>query len=269
MHSDDRQKLLQQVQSHEPETRLLFSKVLDQASLCEKNHQQTFTGFMDPLSAHRFLSILQGAKGLSLSIIMDCYGGYEDAERLMLGFAPEYAHLAHEDFPMGIVEITYDSRFAKELTHRDILGAVLGLGIERSRVGDILMGESMAQVVASADMGAYIAATLEKAGRSKVSAQYKPLSALVYQKPAENERTVTVSSLRIDALLAHAFNLSRSKAVEWIDADKVLVNWQPVTNAARAVAAGDVITLRGKGRVRIAEIAGRSKKEKWIVKIFV
>ncbi len=263
MNALERENLLKIFNNDQPDEKLLFSKVLNQVSLCEKKHETSFTDFLDPYRANIYVSAIKTIKNLGLNIAV--FGGMQGSERLVIGFSPDYIELANDDFPIDVIKITYDTRFSSGPSHRDLLGSILGLGIQRSKIGDIIIEGSVSYVFVYNDISEYIITNLEKAGRTKMRAD-KYTGPIQIQDFNEKESVMTVSSLRIDTMISHIFKLSRSKAAEYIIAEKVFINWQPVLSLSKNVAVGDVITLRGQGRARIVDIPGRSKKDKIIVK---
>ena len=152
----DRQALLKSVP--EGEERLLFAKALDQAIFAMKRREPAFTDFMDRAKCARFRERLQGLRELEITL----FGGTEDCERQMMGFFTE--PLAAEKFPIKIVKIRRKSKkFGQtDLSHRDYLGSLLGLGIDRGKVGDILVAEDTAVCFVAEEISPYITAVLEQ-----------------------------------------------------------------------------------------------------------
>ena len=221
----DRQALLKSVP--EGEERLLFAKALDQAIFAMKRREPAFTDFMDRAKCARFRERLQGLRELEITL----FGGTEDCERQMMGFFTE--PLAAEKFPIKIVKIRRKSKkFGQtDLSHRDYLGSLLGLGIDRGKVGDILVAEETEQ------------------------AEDIP------QRQTEARR-LTVASMRLDAVASEAFHLARGKTQTLIHAEKAQVNWNIVTSTSHLLKEGDLVSLRGFGRFRVKEIGGRTKKDR-------
>jgi RNA-binding protein YlmH len=261
---DDRKNLLKQFEAREPEEKLLFSKVLNQASLCEKTHEPCFSDFLDPFRAAQYQKAFAAQGRLNLTV--KSFGGDAGAERQMLGFSPDYAAFEESDFPIAVIKIEYDARFSNKLSHRDFLGAILGLGIDRSKIGDINLMENHAFAYTNKEIADYIIYHLEKVGHTKVRCALSEIDADALER-SEEEATIIVASMRIDTVVSHIFQLSRGKATALIDAEKVFVNWQPVKSASKPIAEGDTVTLRGKGRAKIIEITGKSKKDRFIVTI--
>ena len=136
----DRQALLKSIP--DGEERLLFAKALDQAIFAMKRRQPSFSDFMDRAKCARFAERMRGIRDLNVTL----FGGTEDCERQMMGFSLADDEISEEEFPIKIIKIRRKSKkFGQaDLSHRDYLGSILGLGIDRSKVGDILVAEDAA-----------------------------------------------------------------------------------------------------------------------------
>ncbi len=192
-------------------------------------------------------------------------GGYEGAERRMAGF---YAGGAEAlSFPIRRLRVDWNARYGS-IGHRDILGALMGLGIERETLGDIAMLKEGALLFVHEDMADYVAANLESCGRAKV--RISPCGEEV--APPEPEGTLlyrTVPSQRLDAVLAAAYDLSRQKAQEMIRAELVKVDHAVETRADARLEAGSLVSARGLGRFRVQEVAGLTRKGRVGLRLFV
>ena len=244
----------------QPEDKLLAAKVLDQADLSLKRKETRFTSFLTAGVIYKLLPTLELLKN---DIKYEIYGGIDGAERSIIGFCPDYDDIDKRDFPIKAVEININEKFSKSLSHRDYLGSVLGLGIERDKIGDIIIRENGAVVIAETSMAEYIAVNLKKAGRTPVSCVITGTESLT-DLPGKNIKEVfaTVPSLRLDCILGSAFGLSRGSAKALTDAEKVQLNWETETNASRILKEGDVISARGCGRAVLLEIKGKTKKDR-------
>ena len=240
----------------ETEDRLSFAKALDRLKAAQNKNHATFTDFMNPQRSVVFLQQFT-KKGVAVR----AYGGYDDAERMMLGFAAPYPDepLSNGSFPITPLTITYNERFSRQLTHRDFLGAVLGLGLDRGKIGDIRIGESGAVMYAAQEVAGYITENLQQVGRTTVTAT--PYIELPGIETTGTEKRITVASLRLDAVISVAFYLSRGKASALIDSEKVFVNWS-IAKKTLQLSAGDIVTIRGTGRLRIDTILGPTKKDR-------
>ena len=252
-----------------PEDKLLFDKVLDKMEAARRKYSAAFTDFMDPYRCGIFLSGIR--RGLPISSgfggINDeafTYGGYDGAERLIIGFSAPGESLVESDFPITPVALTYNEKFSKAPSHRDYLGAVLGLGLDRGKIGDIRIAPAGAVMYVQTDIADFIAENLQKAGRTAIKAAVgQELPGL--EAIGANKR-VTVPSLRVDAVLSAAFNMPRSKAAALVEGEKVFVNWMPAKKA-QVLSQGDTLTVRGFGRVIVGEEGGRTKKDRVVVNI--
>ena len=230
---------------------LLPARINDTAELCEKTCTPKFLGFLTSAEAALARNILKNAR-----VRNDFFGGYEGAERVILGCFPDWA----EDFPYPISPLTVSFRKADVLSHRDILGSLMALGIKRETVGDILIEEGRAVAFVSDDVKEYILDQVEKIGRVGVNTFPLP------EGDKLEEFTGTAASDRIDCVAAALCGLSRSKVCELIAAGLITVNSVPVSKPTKSVAAGDVISVRGKGRYIAVSLDGRTKKDRIVIK---
>ena len=197
------------------------------------------------------------------------FGGWPDAERCMAAFydaePPE-----PEEYPLKAIRIEWNAKFASP-GHRDLLGAVMGLGIERDATGDIAMGtyrdRPCAYLFAAEEMADYIAASLESAGRASVKAHIAEETPEI-APPEGTAMRVTVQNERLDAVLAAGCRLSRAEAQRLIAAGLVKLNHVPNLHADVRLKAGDLISARGYGRLRVEALPGESKKGRHIVSLF-
>ena len=220
----------------------------------------SFTHFMD-LNQIQTAMAVANANRISLAL----EGGYPDAERRMGAF---YDGEPPEEWmwPIQPVEISWRAQFGTP-EHRDFLGALMALGFERERMGDIVLCGEKAYVFAEPEMAEYIVQSLESAGRVTVKCR---LAEGVPDIPPPAGRTFrdTVPSLRLDALIAAGFSLSRSEASERISRGKAFVNQALSLRPDAAVEEGDLVSLRGEGRIRLESVDGETRKGRIAVKIF-
>ena len=136
----------------------------------------------------------------------------------------------------------------------------MGLGIERDTLGDFLLTTGCVRILADKQMAEFLLSNCSQIGAATVRIEPDVLENITPREERCKEISATVASLRIDAVAAAGFGMSRSRAAADIEADKLKLNWQPVKNAAQAVKAGDILSMRGRGRVEVAEIRGKTKK---------
>ena len=238
-----------------------FAKALDRLKAAQGKNHATFMDFMNPQRGAVFLQ-----QFIKMKVTTRLYGGYEDAERKMLGFAAPYSCADYDindppndSFPIVPLAITYNTRFSKQLTHRDFLGAVLGLGLDRGKIGDIRLSIKGAIMYVACEVADFITENLVEVGRATVTiASHTNLPDI--EAPGTSKR-ITAASLRLDAVISEALHLSRSKAAALIESEKVFVNWTLVKKTQQ-LGSGDIVTVRQVGRLKIDEVLGATKKDR-------
>ena len=194
-------------------------------------------------------------------------GGFSDAERVRAVFVnPDWGEYEREGL-FAALKIEY--RPQDTLGHRDVLGALMALGIERDTIGDIVSAEHSATLVCLPEMSPYIMENLTKAGRVGISISKIRMHELPERQEEYNIKTDTVASLRLDAVLCAAFDLSRSKAAELIAVGRVSLNHLPCLQPAKELCESDLLSVRGLGRAKLLEVGGTSRKGRMFVKIGV
>ena len=234
MASAQRERILRFYRGGEGEETAM--RLLDLVENVMKTQKFRITPFLDPYGQEIAETVRASYDGLRI----DFDGGYAGAER-------QRAMLLHEDFAgtLGGYEIVcvtaaWNGQFA-HLTHRDVLGALMGLGIDRGGVGDILLAGDTAKILCDTKMAQFIMDIAPREERTK-------------------EIRATVASLRLDAIAAAGFGISRSRAADDIAADKVKLNWQSAGSASKNIKQGDVLSMRGRGRLEVTEVRGQTKK---------
>ena len=212
-------------------------------------------------AAMAFLSRREQALVRQLLPQCSFFGGTEGAERAVAFSLPEY--LTREDYfdeegPIACLRV----RFYEEnsLSHRDILGALMGLGIRRDAVGDICLHEKHCDIFILSDLTRYLLDNLTSAGRQHLSCERIALSQAEKTPQKLREVRVTVPSLRLDAVLAAAFHLSRGTAAEAVNAGRAAINSLTSCKPDRLLSEGDEVALRGSGKFRILTLGGETKK---------
>ena len=223
-----------------------------------------YTRFMEPA----LLDDVRAAAGKN-GVKAAFWGGYEDAERVMAAF---YDGVPPKpgDWPICTIRITWNAKFAHP-EHRDLLGAVMGLGMERDAVGDIALGTwrgaPCAWLFVTPEMADYVAANLESAGRAAVKAEVTD-DAPVISPPEGVELRVTVQNPRLDAVAAVGWRLSRNEAQRLVAAGLVKLNHVVNLHSDARVETGDLISARGHGRIRVLDMPDESRRGRTIVTLF-
>ncbi len=242
------------------EERLLLALIADRAERCENRGIPTVTPFLSEHEQAIASVFLRGA-GITNAAY---YGGIPDAERKTAVFLPDY--LTEEDVDgelAGLACVRVEkSRFDREktLTHRDFLGSLLGLGIRRELVGDIVVTETGADVIVKEELVRFLTESVSKVGALTVTCTRIPLNECAEKKQEYEEITDTLASLRLDTGVASGFRVRREAAADAIRTGKVEVNGMTVLKPDAGFGEGDRISLRGGGKLLVYEIGGLSKK---------
>lgn len=195
---------------------------------------------------------------------VEFFGGYEGAERVIAAFMSDGGEC---DFPIVCLEITWNTKFA-DAGHRDILGAVMGLSIERDATGDIVMAEAgRAYLFAERDMAGYIMANLESAGRATLKITEHE-GAVEPPEPEGTRQRITLASPRLDAFVQAGYRLSRSEAQRLIQSGHVKKDHVPEMRTDARVDEGCLISVRGHGRMKVEELLGETKKGRLAAQVF-
>lgn len=248
------------------EKEIIISHALDKKRQSADNSMITHTNF---LSLDEISIVKTTDREYNEYVDTFYYGGYGDSERQIAIFIPKFydakeaeAFLTEneEDNPICIVRLKKD-KFTN-LSHRDYLGAIMGLGLKREMVGDIKVTDEGADVFCLKASADYICDNLKKSGRGSVIGEILPVSSFSNSDDKYELCFTTVSSLRLDGVIAAFFNLSRSTAAETVNKGLVYVNSSQCLKIDYNIKEGDKIVLRGKGKTVLTEIKGTSKKGK-------
>ncbi|MGN1001830.1 MAG: RNA-binding protein [Oscillospiraceae bacterium] len=239
----------------------LIKRAADLAARCEKTACLTQSGFLTPAEqlALTDWARREGETGLLL------HGGHPDCERKAAFFLPFYMGVADFDPAEQIRAVELSCAFGQP-EHRDYMGAVLGLGIKREWVGDIWVQENRATVFCLPSVESHILLNLDKVGRCGVKARAIALADVPAPRREWKETVFSVQSPRLDAVTAGMFHLSRTAAAEAIAAGLVSLNYAECLKPDAPVGAGDVLSLRGKGKGKVMELGGQSRKGRLFVK---
>lgn len=238
--------------------RLLLARALDKLELCRRRSIPAHTGFLSPQERVAVEALIRASGGPPHVF----FGGYEGAERTVCAFLPDWMEpedwTLGEDCPVCAVRCTWPE--SESLSHRDFLGAALGLGITREKLGDFLVGQGRCDLLVLRELEDFLLQSLDGAGRVRLKRRAVPLGEL--EPPQLQLKLVrdTVATLRLDAVAASAFNLARGKAADLITSGRVQLNYRECVKPDRPVAQGDVISCRGLGKCAVKEAGGLSKK---------
>jgi RNA-binding protein YlmH len=236
--------------------------VLQWRDQVENQYAPRRTDFLDPRQQYIVQSIIGHSQDVLLSF------SPEHAERKRALLYPSYFEPEEEDFGIRLFEIEYPDKFVT-IEHRQVLGSIMSLGLKREKFGDILSDDNKVQLILAEEISEYVRMELVQIGKAKVSLREVPYTELIKTREEWQEKVATVSSLRLDVVLAAIYNISRQKAQTYIRGKLVKLNWKITENPSMEVEAGDVISARGFGRSKLISIEGRTKREKWRISLGV
>ena len=235
---------------------LLFARVKDIAERASKTEVPQYLGFLSEESSQI------AADSLKNSRVKFCFsGGYDEAKRVYLACLPDWCE--EPDYPICALTLHYNKAYS--LTHRDFLGSVIGLGIERDKIGDILIEEGRTVIFLSREITSFVKEQLTKVGRVGVNVQ-EGFSLPLPIASVKKEFTDTVASLRLDCVVASICSVSRNTATELINDAKVILNSFTQQKSTVKISSGDVMSVRGKGKFEIVNADEFSKKGRIILK---
>lgn len=247
----------------DPEERVVLARALDQMDRAQNRSVPGVTQFLSP-AQRAALEPLLAAAGRPRRLF---HGGFEGAERTVCAFLPDWQE--PEDWQAEEALSAVEAAFppGAELTHRDLLGGLMGIGLTREKIGDILLGESAAQIVTLRDAAPIILSQFDQAGRYKLKLREISLTELTPAPAQVKLIHDTVAALRLDAVLASGFSIARGKAADLVSAGRVSVNHRECAKSDRAVTEGDVLTCRGLGKCVVKAVGGQSRKGRTIIEI--
>lgn len=277
---------------------------MDENNLFLKTVQEKYERFCDYyMNMHSdFLSIeqqslLSGFLRTHMKEGVYLFGGYGDAERQQVVFLPDYsgvpekvnalAAFANEkekssaiaqilleyfaenpdDCPICLLDVSIPPAEHRTLGHRDYLGALIGEGIRREKIGDILVAPKGAQIIVAAELGDYLAENFRHAGSVSINVKKASVFTLNGLKSETKNLKLTLSSPRLDNITAGIFGISRKDAAEAISRGKVFVNGREISKPDFTLKGGEKVVLRGKGKAIYNGISGESKKGKLYVNV--
>lgn len=231
---------------------IFIRKIRDVYKLAEKYQSPRFSRFLDENEQ----AILK-KEGLFGGVL---FGGYDDAERCVLGVFPDWQEPLKEEFPIKVLEIT--KKYTKDLSHRNYLGTILSLGIERDKIGDILVGDMKAYVFVSSDIAEFIKDNIRKISGCGVDIKICGFDEVTVPEKQFEYIQAVAASLRLDAVLAAMLKISRNDAKAFILSGKVMVNHMERQQTDFSLDTGDLLSVRGFGRVEIFEIGNKTRSDR-------
>ena len=240
-----------------PEDRLLLAKLWDKINAGVRKNIPANTCFLAPRELELAGFLFGNLPGLYR------FGGYEDAERKMLVYLPDYLEesaLYEDDSPLCCLEASFFE--ADKLSHRDFLGALMGAGIARETVGDICVGTGTCDFFVTAEIAPYLLQNFASAGRTKLHLEQIPLTNAAIPEPVVKEIKDTLASLRLDSVISSGFRVGRSLAAQYVTTGKAAIDGLPCEKPDKPVPEGAYISVRGLGKIQLQKVNGKTRKDR-------
>ncbi len=237
-----------------------ITKVLDRANICADKEITRYMDFLDPYLAIVSEELLNKYFN-NINYVVS--GGYINAERKMLGLFPSY--MDPLKLPLKLVKINFSK--INQISHRDVLGSLMGLGLKREKIGDIIINNDIIQIIISEDISEFIEIHLNKIGKYNVEKEVTDLINIIPKIEEYKYIYGNVNSLRLDSVCSEGFGISRNKVSRDIRNDRIKVNFKPMNSPSHDIDEGDLISYRGNGRILLEEILGKTKKDRFKISI--
>ena len=240
---------------------LLISKIEDKIKFCETKNKIQTTDFLD-MSEQKLVERYLKSQKINNYVLS---GGYENAERKILIIYPEKIEDILDRIDLNeyinIIRINLPNDVKGKYSHRNYLGGIIKLGIERNKIGDILVDDNGADIIVLPEMKKFLLNNLPALTRfNKAKVEQISLEQLRKVEIKTKLEKITVSSMRLDNIVSEIVKCSRGKAIDILEQERVLVNYEIYTKPSKEIKENDIITIRGKGRFVIKNIARKYKK---------
>lgn len=240
-----------------PEDKVLLAKIWDKINAGLRKNILSSTCFLSPRELEMARFLFGDLEGLYV------FGGYEDAERKMLIYLPDYldeSTLTGEDSPLICLRAEF--YHGDSPSHRDFLGALMGVGIGRETVGDICVGKESCDFFVTGEIAPYIEQNFTSAGRTHVRISRIAHDQVQIPEPEVKEIKDTLASLRLDSVISSGFRIGRSLASQYVTQGKAAIDGLPCEKPDRAVPEGARISVRGLGKIKLVAVNGKTKKDR-------
>lgn len=244
-------------QHFRPNEAAFIDQVTDWVNTALVQYRPVLTSFLNPRQRYIAQTLVNREDGVKMA----SDGGWSGAEMQRLLFYPSYYQPTAADFELTVLEVNYPTKFI-ELHHRQIMGTLIGEGLERSAFGDILGDGGRWQVVVTEAMAKYLRANVRHIGRAKIKWDAVAEDDVLHPVEEWEALATTVSSLRLDSIVAAGFNYSRNRAKQLVEHGQVRLNWEEVVRPDEEVVVHDLISVRHGGRIRVDADNGQTRKNK-------
>jgi len=236
---------------------LLENRLLE---LNSRAYERGYNTFSD------FLNMDEQSTASALNLPCSAFGGYENAERVVLGFGED---IKSEDYPICCIEIVpLQQKFADKLSHRDFLGSLTNLGINRNTLGDIIINENCGYLFCLKGISEYITDNLTRVKHTTVNCKVISIDSELKINEPEVKETI-VSSLRADSVISSVYKLSRNETAELFGKDLVFINSKAVKKTSTLLKENDIVSVRHKGRFIFCGELRKTKKDRIVVSVMI
>jgi RNA-binding protein YlmH len=212
-----------------------------------------FTEFISPNLWPHVLSLIEQEHVTAIH-----FRGHPSSEMVLVGFFQESVKPESIDWPVTLLKV--EATRSKEFSHRDLLGSVMALGIKREKMGDLIALGNTGYIFVIDEMAQYLSDNLMLVGNTSVSVERQPLDAITNLEDDYEQKRYSLASLRLDLVVSRVFGISRNEAQELFQKGRVKHNHGYTENYKKNLEVGDLISVRGYGRVRLDEISGKTRK---------
>ncbi len=238
------------------ETKKSVRKIADKALYVNKNYVSVVTEFTNPYIAELCIPIIE-----NYDVKFELFPSFEQGERKVFILYPDYIEGINKDEYVIGIRISNKSKF-KKLNHKDYLGSIMSLGIDRNKTGDIYVYEDYADIVVHNDISDYIIYNLDNIGHNKIEVEKIKIDQVSFKEQEHVVLNINSSSMRIDNIVKHIINKSRESAQDIIKSGNVKVNYQVEERAATEIKELDMISISKFGRFKISKLSGVTKSGK-------
>lgn len=255
----NKDKLLNHIRDNELKLKLI--KTLNVVELVIDNYETRCTDFLNPYELREFLSIVKGVRQVNFHVSDEV----DNSERKIVYVYPDYIQKEDVESSLSCILLKGNFKF-RNVSHRDYLGSLLGLGIVREKIGDIFVHEDKAYIILMNNISDFVLYNMTKVANLTVKLEKVNTNEAIYCEPNYKEVSFTISTMRLDSVIAGLFNISRSVASGLIAGEKAAVDYEIVKNNSKNLAGGELISLRGFGRARFIGVEYTTKKDRLKVK---
>lgn len=243
------------------ETKNTVKKIADKALQVSKNYITCVTEFTNPYVAELCSPIIR-----NFDVKFELFPSSEHCERKVFILYPDYLEEINEDDYITTIRIRNKSKF-KKLNHKDYLGSIMSLGIDRNKTGDIFVYEDFADVVVNSDIADYINYNMDMIGHNKIETEKIKLENTLFKEQEHVILNITSSSMRLDSIVKHLANKSREEAASMVRGGAVKVNFRKEDKISQEVKDGDMISISKFGRFKISKLSGVTKSGKYKIEV--